>query len=200
MMWNWLTSALASKATIVLYDGNPVHPGPAALFDLADRYGVTLFGTSAKFLDAGARPACGPIDTPPARLACAPSRSTGSPLRAEGFEYVYAAVKPDVHLASISGGTDLCGCFVAGDPTRPVWAGEIQGPALGMAVDVFDDDGPPLAAGHGRAGVHAAVPVAAARLLGRRRRLAATAPPTTSASPASGPTATSPRGPSTAAW
>jgi len=148
MMWNWLTSALASKASIVLYDGNPAHPGPEVLYDLADRYGVTLFGTSAKFLDAGRKAGVRPIEGH--RLARVRSiTSTGSPLAAEGFEYVYADVKHDVHLASMSGGTDLCGCFVAGDPTRPVWPGEIQGPTLGMAVDVFDERGAPLPAGQG---------------------------------------------------
>ena len=148
MMWNWLTSVLASKASIVLYDGNPAHPGPEVLYDLADRYGVTLFGTSAKFLDAGRKAGVRPIEHH--RLARVRSiTSTGSPLAAESFEYVYADVKHDVHLASMSGGTDLCGCFVAGDPTRPVWAGEIQGPALGMAVDVFDESGAPLPTGQG---------------------------------------------------
>jgi len=146
MMWNWLVSALASKATIVLYDGNPVHPSPAALFDLADRHDLTLFGVSAKYIDSVAKAGLRPRDThrlTSLRTIC----STGSPLAAEGFEYVYDAVKPDVHLASISGGTDLCGCFVAGDPTRPVWAGEIQGPVLGMAVDVWTEDGVPAEAG-----------------------------------------------------
>jgi acetoacetyl-CoA synthetase len=148
MMWNWLTSALASKATVVLYDGNPSYPGPARLFDLADRHGVTLFGVSAKFLDGARKAALRPRDThrlASLRTIC----STGSPLVAEGFAYVYDAIKADVHLASISGGTDLCGCFVGGDPTRPVWAAEIQGPMLGMAVDVVDDHGKPLPIGQG---------------------------------------------------
>ncbi|MGD9703558.1 MAG: acetoacetate--CoA ligase [Acidimicrobiia bacterium] len=148
MMWNWLTSALAAGATIVLYEGNPFHPGPEVLLDLADRYGVTLFGVSAKYIDslrkAGLRPRES-HDLGTMRTIC----STGSPLSPEGFTYVYGDVKADVHLASISGGTDLCGCFVAGDPTRPVWAGEIQGPVLGMAVDVFDEAGRPLATGRG---------------------------------------------------
>jgi acetoacetyl-CoA synthetase len=146
MMWNWLTSALASRATIVLYDGSPFHPGPTALFDLADRFDVTLFGISAKFIDTVRKEALQPGAThrlTSLRTIC----STGSPLSPQGFEYVYGAVKADVHLASISGGTDLCGCFVGGDPTRPVYAGEIQGPALGMAVDVYGDDGRPLGAG-----------------------------------------------------
>src|SRR5262249_44692586 len=118
MMFNWLASALASEATIVLYDGSPVHPSPEALFDLADETELTLFGTSAKYLTTlrklGVRPR--------ARHRLAALRtitSTGSPLSPEGFEYVYEHVKADVHLASISGGTDLCGCLVAGDPTGP---------------------------------------------------------------------------------
>ena len=142
MMWNWLVSALASKATIVLFDGNPMHPSPSTLFDLADRHDVTLLGVSAKYIDGVAKAGLRPIDShrlTSLRTIC----STGSPLSVEGFQYVYDAVKHDVHLASISGGTDLCGCFVAGDPTRPVWAGEIQGPVLGMAVDVWADDGSP---------------------------------------------------------
>ncbi len=148
MMWNWLVSALASKATVVLFDGSPFHPGPAALFDLVDRLDVTLMGVSAKFLDSAAKAGLRPRDThrlTNLRTIC----STGSPLAAEGFHWVYDAVKADVHLASISGGTDLCGCFVAGDPTRPVWPGEIQGPALGMAVDVWDEAGRPLDEGKG---------------------------------------------------
>jgi acetoacetyl-CoA synthetase len=148
MMWNWLTSALASKATIVLFDGSPTHPRPDSLFDLADRYDVTLFGTSAKFLDSARKSGLDPMHTH--RLTSLRTiTSTGSPLSPEGFEYVYGHVRLDVHLASISGGTDLCGCFVGGDPTRPVWAGEIQGPALGMAVDVYDEGGHTLPAGTG---------------------------------------------------
>ncbi len=140
MMWNWLVSVLASGATAVLFDGNPVHPSPAALFDVAERERLTLLGVSAKYVDsvhkAGVRP-MESHDLSALRTVC----STGSPLSEEGFRWVYQSVKADLHLASISGGTDLCGCFVGGDPTRPVHAGEIQGPALGMAVEVFDVDG-----------------------------------------------------------
>ncbi len=140
MMWNWLVTALASGATIVLFDGSPFHPGPEAMWDLVSQEQVTLFGTSAKFLDSSLKAGVTPGDTHELS-ALRTITSTGSPLSAEGFDFVYRDVKHDVHLASISGGTDLCGCFVIGDPTRPVYAGEIQGPALGAAVDVFDVDG-----------------------------------------------------------
>jgi acetoacetyl-CoA synthetase len=143
MMWNWLVSGLASGATLVLYDGNPFHPHPAALFDLVDELGINLLGVSAKYLDALAIHRVAPAETH--RLGSLRTiTSTGSPLSADGFRYVYERVKSDIHLASISGGTDLCGSFVMGDPTRPVFAGEIQGPTLGMAVDVFDEEGHPV--------------------------------------------------------
>jgi acetoacetyl-CoA synthetase len=146
MMWNWLAGALASQATVVVYDGSPVHPTPKALFDLVDEFGITLFGTSAKFLDTARKAGVSPIRTH-ALSSLRTITSTGSPLVAEGFDYVYEHIRSDVHLASISGGTDICGCFVIGDPTRPVYAGEIQGPALGMAVDVYGDDGSSLGVG-----------------------------------------------------
>ena len=143
MMWNWLVTALASEATLVLYDGSPFHPSGARLFDLADRTGVTLFGTSAKFIDAVSKAGLVPKDTH--NLGTVRTiTSTGSPLAAESFDFVYRAIKSDVHLASISGGTDIVSCFVGGIPTAPVWRGEIQGPALGMAVDVFDAEGRPV--------------------------------------------------------
>ena len=146
MMWNWLASTLACGAAAVLYDGSPGHPGPERLFDLVDDVGVTLFGTSAKFVDAcrnaGSRPAAS-HDLSSLRTVT----STGSTLVAEGFDWVYANVKSDVHLASISGGTDLCGCLVAGDPTAPVRRGEIQRPGLGMDMDVTDDSGRSLPVG-----------------------------------------------------
>jgi len=143
MMWNWLVSALTSGATIVLFDGSPFHPTPSVLFDIAERERLTLLGVSAKFVDsvnkAGLRPADS-HDLSALRTVC----STGSPLSDDGFRWVYGAMKADVHLASISGGTDLCGSFVGGDPTRPVYAGEIQGPLLGMAMGVFDANGNPV--------------------------------------------------------
>lgn len=148
MMWNWLVGCLGSGATIVLFDGSPAHPRPAALFDLADELDVTLLGVSAKYLDASMKQGLRPIDSHDlnnVRTIC----STGSPLSHEGFAWVYEAIKVDVHLSSMSGGTDLCGCLVAGDPTMPVVAGEIQRKCFGMATDVFDDDGRPLASGKG---------------------------------------------------
>ncbi len=140
MMWNWLVSALGCGATIVLYDGNPAHPGPSVLFEAAERYGFTLFGISAKFIDAVMKSGYRPVDhveLNELRSVC----STGSPLSHEGFSWIYDALAPDVHLASISGGTDLCGCLVLGDPTRPVYAGEIQASALGLKIDVYTDEG-----------------------------------------------------------
>jgi acetoacetyl-CoA synthetase len=148
MMWNWLVSALASEATLMLFDGAPTHPGPRALFDFAEAEGVTFFGTSARFIDAVKKSGYRPADEqgfPKLRTIA----STGSPLAAESFDFVYEAVKADVHLASISGGTDIVACFVIGVPTMPVWRGEIQAPGLGMAVDVFDAEGQPLSAGKG---------------------------------------------------
>lgn len=146
MMWNWLVSVLANGATIVLYDGNPAFPDQKALFDVADHYDLTLLGVSAKYIDGVMKSGLRPADTH--RLSSLRSvLSTGSPLSHEAFGWVYDAVKSDVHLASISGGTDLCGCLVLGDPTRAVYAGEIQSQALGLGIEVFDDDGRPLAPG-----------------------------------------------------
>ena len=143
MMWNWLVSALASEATLLLYDGSPFYPSGNILFDLADAEGMTLFGTSAKYLDACAKAGLAPRATH--RLAgLRTMTSTGSPLAPAAFDYVYESIKPDLHLASISGGTDLISCFVLGAPSLPVWRGEIQTPGLGMAVDVFDASGKPV--------------------------------------------------------
>ncbi len=148
MMWNWLASGLASGATLLLYDGSPFHPGPNILFDYADAEGMSIFGTSAKYIDALRKAELRPRDTH--RLdSVRMMTSTGSPLVPEGFDYVYDAIKPDIHLASMSGGTDLCASFVGGNPLAPVWRGEIQGPLLGMAVEVFDSDGKPLPSGKG---------------------------------------------------
>jgi acetoacetyl-CoA synthetase len=148
MMWNWLASALASGATLMLFDGNPFHPSPAALFDYAEAERFAFFGASAKFIDAVKKAGYRPVDNHDLS-SLRTLASTGSPLAPESFDFVYDAIKRDVHLASISGGTDIVSCFVLGVPTLPVWRGEIQAPGLGLAVDVFDADGKPLAAGKG---------------------------------------------------
>lgn len=151
MMWNWLVASLAVGATVVLYDGSPLHDDGQVLWALAAAEQVTFFGASAKFFDAcrqqGLRPAA-QHDLSRLRTVA----STGSPLSAEDFAYVYSEVAPDAQLASISGGTDICGCFVLGDPTLPVFAGEIQTPALGVAVDVVDEAGASLAGRPGERG------------------------------------------------
>ncbi len=140
MMWNWLASVLACQATLLLYDGAPFHPDANVLFDYADAEGMTLFGTSAKFIDAVKKAGLEPINTH--RLDTLKTMtSTGSPLVPEGFDFVYKKIKKDVHLASMSGGTDIIACFVGANPTAPVWSGEIQAPALAMNVQVFDQEG-----------------------------------------------------------
>ena len=146
MMWNWLVAGLASGASLVLYDGSPFHPGPARLFDVADDWGVTLLGVSAKFIESAMKAGLRPAQTHALDTVRTIS-STGSPLAPEGFDWVYQQVKADVHLASFSGGTDICGGFVIGDPTGPVRRGEIQAAALGLDVDVADADGASLGAG-----------------------------------------------------
>ncbi|RUU34027.1 acetoacetate--CoA ligase, partial [Mesorhizobium sp. M6A.T.Ca.TU.002.02.2.1] len=143
MMWNWLVSGLASGATLLLYDGSPFYPDGNVLFDFADAEKMTYFGTSAKFIDSVRKAGLKPIRTHDLSTVRTIS-STGSPLSPEDFRFVYEGIKHDVHLASISGGTDIVSCFVLGVPTEPVWTGEIQGPGLGLAVDVWDDDGRPL--------------------------------------------------------
>ncbi len=146
MMWNWLVSALASGVTIVCVDGNVAHPGPDRLWDLVDEHGIQLLGVGAKYLDALAHQRYAPgarHDLTSLRTLA----STGSPLSPERFAWVFDEVSSDLHLASISGGTDLCGCFVGGDPTSAVHAGEIQRPALGMAIDVWSPEGVPQSPG-----------------------------------------------------
>jgi acetoacetyl-CoA synthetase len=148
MMWNWLTSGLTSGATLLLYDGSPFYPNERAIFDLAVEEKMTIFGTSAKYIDAVKKTGWRPCETHDLSLVRT-MLSTGSPLSSESFEFVYSSIKPDIHLASMSGGTDLCGCFVIGNPMGPVWAGEIQASCLGLAMDVFDEDGRPLKSGKG---------------------------------------------------
>ena len=136
-MWNWLVGALSSEATILLFDGFPMYKKDDLLFEYADEEKVTLFGVSAKYIDAlnnnGVIPKKN-YNLSELRTIC----STGSPLSNEGFEYIYKNVKADVHLASISGGTDIVSCFVLGNLFQPVYAGEIQNRGLGMDVDIFD--------------------------------------------------------------
>jgi acetoacetyl-CoA synthetase len=140
MMWHWLVSNLACGATLLLYDGSPFYPSGQVLFDYADAEDMTHFGTSAKFIDALAKAGLEPKRThrlTPLRALL----STGSPLAPASFDYVYEKVKSDLCLSSLSGGADLIGSFVGGNPIGPVWRGEIQARLLGMAVEVFDEAG-----------------------------------------------------------
>jgi len=143
MMWNWLASGLASEATLMLYDGSPFYPDGNVLFDFAAEDGITHFGTSAKYIDALAKAGLRP-GTTHALPAMRVMTSTGSPLAPEGFDYVYSSIKKDIQLSSISGGTDIVSCFVLGCPVLPVRRGEIQARGLGMAVEVFDENGKPV--------------------------------------------------------
>jgi acetoacetyl-CoA synthetase len=143
MMWNWLTSALGVGATLVLYDGNPFHPHPGALWEMAQEEKITVFGTSAGYIGALMNSRVKPgkeYDLAPLRAVL----STGSPLSVEGFEFIYQHVKSDLQLASIAGGTDLNGCFALGNPMGPVYAGELQCRGLAMDVHAFDADGQPV--------------------------------------------------------
>ena len=143
MMWNWLASGLAAGCAILLYDGSPFVRNGNILFDFADAAGMTIFGTSAKFIDALAKAGMKPAQTHRLdRLRV--MMSTGSPLAPEGFDYVYQNVKRDLNLASISGGTDIISTFVLGNPLLPVWRGEIQCRGLGMKVEVYNEDGKPV--------------------------------------------------------
>ena len=143
MMWNWLITALASEATLLLYDGSPFHPSGNILFDYAEAERCTFFGTSAKYIDACSKAGVAPISSHDLS-ALRTIASTGSPLVPESFDYVYRSIKQDVCLSSISGGTDIISCFVLGNPIGPVWRGEIQARGLGMKVEVWGDDGHPL--------------------------------------------------------
>lgn len=148
MMWNWLVTALASGVTLMLFDGSPFAPDEKAIFDYAEQEKFTFFGTSAKYIDAVRNTGLRPIETHDLSSVRMIS-STGSPLAPENFEFVYSGIKSDVHLSSMSGGTDIMGCFVIGVPWKPVYKGEIQGPALGMDVQVWDDDQKPVTAEKG---------------------------------------------------
>ena len=199
MMWNWLVSSLAVGATVVLFDGAPLAP-PTILWDMAERERVTVFGTSAKYLalaekeglraGADARPLGAPRHPLDREPAGAPAASTTSTARS----------RRDVHLASISGGTDIISCFALGNPIGPVWRGELQTRGLGMAVEVFDEGGRPVRGAGRRAGLHAAVPQHAGRLLERPRRRQVPGGLLRALSRASGGTATGLGSPSTTAW
>ncbi len=143
MMWNWLVSALATGASLVLYDGSPFHPSNEHLLDLIDREAINVFGTSPKYLaaleKAGSRPRHSHRLDSLKTLLC-----TGSPLSPQSYDYVYREIKSDLCLASMSGGTDIVACFVAGNPIQPVRRGEMQGKGLGMAIEVWNDQGQPV--------------------------------------------------------
>ena len=143
MMWNWLVSALAAEATLLLFDGSPFYPGGNILFDYADAENMTVFGTSAKYIDAVNKGGLAPRDTH--NLATVRAMlSTGSPLVPESFDFVYQKIKPDIQLSSISGGTDIVSCFALGNPVLPVWRGELQCRGLGLRVEVWNDEGKPV--------------------------------------------------------
>jgi acetoacetyl-CoA synthetase len=142
MMWNWLVSGLAVGATVVLYDGAPLFR-PGILWDMVEQERVTVFGTSAKYLAMAEKEGLEPGRTHDLASLRA-ILSTGSPLAGHSYDYVYRRIKPDLHLASISGGTDIVSCFALGNPIGPVWRGELQTPGLGMSVQVFDAEGGPV--------------------------------------------------------
>lgn len=140
MMWNWLVSGLAIGATLVLYDGSPFAPEPTALIDMIDEENISVFGTSAKYIAALEKEGIKPRETHQLEKLKV-ILSTGSPLSHESFRYVYRDIKSDVCLSSISGGTDIVSCFVLGNPCLPVYEGELQCLGLGMAVEIWNDEG-----------------------------------------------------------
>ena len=148
MMWNWQVAGLALGATLVLYDGSPMHPAPTRLIDLIDAENISVFGTSAKFIAALEKAGVKPRESHKLH-SLKTILSTGSPLAHENFEYIYRDMKRDLCLSSISGGTDIVSCFALGNPTLPVWRGELQCKGLGMDVQVWDEDGHPLSSGKG---------------------------------------------------
>ncbi|MCW5575964.1 MAG: acetoacetate--CoA ligase [Burkholderiales bacterium] len=143
MMWNWLVSGLAAGATLLLYDGSPFIGRGSVLWDYAEQEKMTVFGTSAKYIDALAKIGLAPGGTHDLSALRA-LLSTGSPLAPESFDYVYRSIKSDLQLASISGGTDIISCFALGCPILPVWRGELQCRGLGMKVEVWNDEGKPV--------------------------------------------------------
>ncbi|MHB1109976.1 MAG: acetoacetate--CoA ligase [Devosia sp.] len=162
MMWNWLVTGLAAGATLVTYDGNPAYPRPERLLDLVDAEAINIFGTSAKYIDSCHKAGLAPRATHSLR-SLRTVLSTGSPLLPESFDYIYRDWKADLHLASISGGTDICACFLGGVPTLPVRRGELQAAMLGMDVATLAADGAPVAGVPGELvcrNAHVSMPVA----------------------------------------
>ena len=169
MMWNWLLSSLATGASVVLYDGSPTFPDAGAMWRLIDEERVTIFGCSASYLQFLRKEGYSPrthFDLTSLREIS----QTGSPLSAEGFEFVYREVKSDLHLNSISGGTDINGCFAAGSPTLPVYAGELQAPALGMKIRAYDQQGHSVTGHGGRTRLRGSLALHAPVFLERCRR------------------------------
>jgi acetoacetyl-CoA synthetase len=157
MMWNWMLASLATGNTIILYDGNPSYPGPGAMWQLIQDEKVTMFGCSASYINYLRSENFKPgkdYDLSSLKEIW----QTGSPLSAEGFEYVYQEVKKDLHFNSSSGGTDINGCFFTGSPIQPVYAGELQGPGLGMKVKAYDEKGHPIFDQEGELVCEAAAP------------------------------------------
>jgi acetoacetyl-CoA synthetase len=142
MMWNWLMSSLGAGATIILYDGNPLYPTPYAMWEMAEREKISIFGLSASYVNYLIKEGVSPKKLDLSSLK--EISQTGSPLSADGFRYIYEEIKEDVHFNSIAGGTDINGCFAIGSPIQPVYAGELQGPGLGMKVCAYDDNGNPI--------------------------------------------------------
>jgi acetoacetyl-CoA synthetase len=143
MMWNWLLSSLAVGATVILYDGNPNYPDPGAMWKLIDDEKITIFGCSATYIHFLKKKQIAPASDYDLSSLREISQ-TGSPLSAEGFEYIYREIKPDLHFNSISGGTDINGCFAAGNPILPVYVGELQSAALAMKIEAYDEKGKPV--------------------------------------------------------
>ena len=157
MMWNWMLTSLATGNTIILYDGNPTYPGPGAMWQLIQDEKVTMFGCSASYINYLRSENL----TPGKDYDLSSLKEiwqTGSPLSAEGFEWVYQQVKKDLHFNSSSGGTDINGCFFTGSPIQPVYAGELQGPGLGMKVKAYDEKGRPIFDWEGELVCEAAAP------------------------------------------
>ena len=197
MMWNWLVSGLASGATLVLYDGSPFARNNVRLLDMIDEEGITVFGTSAKYLATLEQTGIRPAESHALKtLRCI--LSTGSPLNPDSFDFVYRHIKADLALCSISGGTDIISCFVLGNPNEPVYRGEIQAKGLGMAVEIWNDRGKSVRGEKGELVCTRPFPSAPIGFWndpdGR-----STGALTSSASRVSGPTGTTARSPSTTA-